>query len=341
MKLNKLVIDENKLDLNFKFYLFLKELNGTRGISEKEIDKLLETHLYYTGNIKAFLITFRNTIETFTSLQKKETLFTLMSHITEEVDLITFMFVLKLLQIKPLLLAQAKLMASTRHFDKKGLHPLSLAYDSFGKHNSYYVRVSGALVSLLFFTLIEEESETVLCDVSKDYLRSIFEEFKCLKQYGLEPNEIFMLMFSESMSQSIKSLAGSSYEDIIYNVLINLAIPEGSIKRTHDEIDKSTEYDFFFNLKGYSYGISAKRTLRERYKQFIKTSYTSTIDVMIEITLGIDLTREKATIIREYGVFLFVADEIYQMYSYLQDIEGIFPVSSLTLKKLKELSKNK
>jgi hypothetical protein len=46
------------------------------------------------------------------------------------------------------------------------------------------------------------------------------------------------------------------------------------------------EFELFFELDGRTYGIGAKRTLRERYKQFIKTSHTSKIDVMIEITLG-------------------------------------------------------
>jgi len=76
-------------------------------------------------------------------------------------------------------------------------------------------------------------------------------------------------------------------------------------------------------LNNKTYGIGAKRTLRERYKQFIKTAQMSQIDVMIEITLGIDLTEEKVRAIRNHNVFLFVSDEVYQANQYLKDIEGV------------------
>ena len=36
------------------------------------------------------------------------------------------------------------------------------------------------------------------------------------------------------------------------------------------------------------------------------------IDVMIEITLGMDLNESKAKTIRAHGVYIFVSDEIYQ-----------------------------
>lgn len=98
-----------------------------------------------------------------------------------------------------------------------------------------------------------------------------------------------------------------------------------------------TEFDFFFNLNGKSYGVGAKRTLRERYKQFIKTSQMSKIDVMIEITLGLDLGEEKARAIRNHGVYLIVSDEIYKQNKYLQNINGIFSSSQLTLKLLENL----
>ncbi|MFA7070815.1 MAG: hypothetical protein WC144_08250, partial [Sulfurimonas sp.] len=73
------------------------------------------------------------------------------------------------------------------------------------------------------------------------------------------------------------------------------------------------------------------------YKQFIKTAQMSKIDVMIEITLGIDLTKEKVEAIRNHNIYLFVADEIYKSQKYLQDIKGVFSVEDLTMDVLAEL----
>jgi hypothetical protein len=63
----------------------------------------------------------------------------------------------------------------------------------------------------------------------------------------------------------------------------------------------------------------------------------SQIDVMIEITLGIDLTKEKVVAIRNHNVFLFVADEVYQSNKYLQEIDGVYSSRDLTIKVLKNL----
>ena len=58
---------------------------------------------------------------------------------------------------------------------------------------------------------------------------------------------------------------------------------------------------------------------------------------MIEITLGIDLTEEKVKAIRNHNVYLFVADEIYTAYEYLQNIDGVYSSKDLTLQTLKKL----
>ena len=63
----------------------------------------------------------------------------------------------------------------------------------------------------------------------------------------------------------------------------------------------------------------------------------SKIDVMIEITLGIDLTKDKVEAIRNHNIYLFVADEVYTQNKYLQSIEGIFSVTDLTMNTLKKL----
>jgi hypothetical protein len=63
----------------------------------------------------------------------------------------------------------------------------------------------------------------------------------------------------------------------------------------------------------------------------------SKLDEMIEITLGTDLRENIAKAIREHGVYLFVADEVYKAKKYLQEIEGIFPASELSKELLEKL----
>lgn len=145
-----------------------------------------------------------------------------------------------------------------------------------------------------------------------------------------------MLMFTEVVNQSITSESGVDYEDRIEAVLIDIGI-ENIQKQSWDKNDKATEFDFFFSLEGKTYGIGAKRTLRERYKQFVKTHLSSPLDVMIQVTLGTDLNEEKARIIAQHKVFSFVADEIYDTRPYLQASEWVLPVKDFTLKQLKEL----
>jgi len=63
----------------------------------------------------------------------------------------------------------------------------------------------------------------------------------------------------------------------------------------------------------------------------------SEIDVMIEITLGIDLTEEKVNAIRNHNVYLFVADEIYQSFTYLQNKDGVYSSKDLNIEILRTL----
>ena len=113
------------------------------------------------------------------------------------------------------------------------------------------------------------------------------------------------------MSKALKTMTKAIpfYEKRIKSVLLQIGIAESTLLKTHDKVDSSTEFDLFFELDGKTYGIGAKRTLRERYKQFIKTAQMSAIDVMIEVTLGTDLTVEKDNAIVNHGIYLFIADD--------------------------------
>jgi hypothetical protein len=77
-----------------------------------------------------------------------------------------------------------------------------------------------------------------------------------------------------------------------------------------------------------------KKTLRERYKQFIKTALTSKVDVSIEITLGLDLNEGKAETIRSHDTIIFVAEEVYNERPFLQQMQGVYSTADFSLSTL-------
>lgn len=188
---------------------------------------------------------------------------------------------------------------------------------------------------LLFFEKLGQNDCNFISKDSVNFVSGLAKQMLNLKKFGLESNQIFMLMFSESINQSIISDSGSNYENRILSVLNKIGIK--NIRKIHDESDKSTEYDFFFEIDGKSYGIGAKRTLRERYKQFIKTKLTTKIDFSIQITLGLDLFEEKAKTIVNHDAYIFVADEIYQTRAFLKKMKKVYSVKDLNLQTLKNL----
>lgn len=339
MKVEKLKITKNQFDINLKFYFFLKYLLKAKLI-EKDIKKILELYSLYQGLVfhdELLKILDNLCGVSKQGLTKKIFLIDILDVFESDIDSELFIFSLKLYAIKPLLLQEAKTRDLLDVSKLSDLSPLSLAYDKVTLFSPYSTRVSGALLSLIFFDQLEANDSIFISSDTTDFLQNLAKDAIRLKSLGIEPNQIFMLMFSESVNQSIISDSGSNYEDRILSVLKNIGINESTIKKTHDDNDASTEFDFFFELNNKTYGIGAKRTLRERYKQFIKTAQMTKIDVMIEITLGIDLTEEKANSIRNHGVYLFVADEVYDANIYLQVKEGIYPARLLTKDTLDDL----
>lgn len=256
--------------------------------------------------------------------------------IVDASDIELFDFSLRLYQIKDLLLAEAKVSEAIDLNQLSNLDPLSLEYDKISVLKPYKTRVSGALLALLFFEKLDNGEVNFMSQDSCDIIADLAKKAIKLKGKGLESNQIFMLMFSESINQSIISDSGTNYEDRIRSVLDKIGVK--NITKNHDKNDKSTEYDFFFEIDDKTYGIGAKRTLRERYKQFIKTALTSKIDISIEITIGLDLNKEKAKTIVSHGTYIFVSDEIYQTRDFLRNIDKVYSVKDLNLKTLKKLS---
>ena len=337
MKIRKLQVGKEKLDINLKFYFLLKQLVKAK-LSEKQALNFLEIHtLFKDSKIEPCNDKFREITQQIGSEEKKNILYTIIETLQSKTELDLFIFSLRLYLIKDLLLEEAKLTDVIRLEDLEKLDPLSLSYDKVSVYRPYATRVNGALLALLFFSQIEQGKTNFMSDDTRKFIKKLSEFAIKLKKNGVEPNQIFMLMFSESVNQSIIADSGTNYEDRILSVLTKIGIPEGKITKTHDKNDSSTEFDFFFELGSKTFGIGAKRTLRERYKQFIKTAQMSKIDIMIEITLGLDLNEEKAKSIRNHNVYIFVADEVYNSREFLRKMKGVFSVKELNLNTLKSL----
>jgi hypothetical protein len=336
MKINKLTIKERVFDINLIFYNFLKKITQAK-FTDNQINELLA--IYYS-NSKTDVETLKELFYSYIEENiKRADLSSVSNAITDINDntIEMFIFSLKLNLIKDLLLQEAKISQTVKAQQLEGLNQLSLAYDRVSTQVAYTTRISGALLSLLFFEKLEKSDTNFISEETEIFLQNLIKSYNHLTKKGIEPNQIFMLLFSESINQSITSSAGASYENRIKNILIAMGIPNESIEKVHDESDSSTEFDFFFSYKNKKYGIGAKRTLRERYKQFIKTAHMSKLDVMIEITLGTDLRENIANAIREHGVYLFVADEVYETKKFLQKINGVYPASKLSTELLEKM----
>lgn len=333
MKIEKLHIPKEKIDINLNFYFFLKHIVKLKP-SNKQVLQVLENINLFENNIDGLIERFN---DIFVKSQKKiEIIEEISLRLINPQDIEIFDFSLRLYQIKDLLLQEAKISETLDLNSLSGLDPLSLEYDKISVLKPYKTRVSGALLSLLFFEKLNSDKINLLSIDSISVLTQLSKQVKELQCQGLESNQIFMLMFSESINQSIISDSGSNYESRILSVLNKNGIK--NISKTHDKDDKSTEYDFFFEIDGKTYGIGAKRTLRERYKQFIKTAHTSKIDVSIEVTIGLDLNLEKAKTIIQHDTYIFVADEVYNSRDYLKNMEKVYSAKYLNMETLKKLS---
>ena len=340
MNVEKLEIEPSKFDINLKFYFFLKYLVKTALTDNQSNEVLKICILNSKSNFKIVITKIIQYIAKKIKVgsKKQKLILETIDEINTDIDFQLFIFSLKLYLIKDLLLQEAKLKDLLDTSKLEDLDPLSLEYDKITIYSPYSTRVNGALLSLIFFDKLDKKETNFISKDADDFIRNLSKLAVELKSKGIEPNQIFMLMFNESINQSIISDSGSDYEDRILSVLTSIGINENNIKKTHDKNDSSTEFDFFFELQNKTYGIGAKRTLRERYKQFIKTAQMTTIDIMIEITLGVDLTEEKVKAIRNHNVYLFISDEVYNSYQYLQKTEGVYSSRDLTIEILESLT---
>ena len=201
--MSSLSIANSILDINFKLYLFIKEMNSTNGLTNKEqSDYQAVIARYRSGdNFPIIVDILRIRIDNIKKQEKKENMLGLLNAIESELDLTTFYFAIKLLIIKDLLLALAKIINLEERIKLSDKHPLSLAVDTIEKSKPYYIRVHGALISLVFFKYLEENTPVFLSECGEQFMLEMRQDYAVLKAEGVEPNQIFMLMFTESVNQ--------------------------------------------------------------------------------------------------------------------------------------------
>ena len=288
-----------------------------------------QNYLIGTGIIKEEQNKYDNFINLI-NLLDEERYDAWVSMIDVAIDLILF---------KDLILQESKayVLDKTRKTDKEIEDKLSLEYDMSNLSLPYGQKViSSLLVGAL--TSLERKSEFVLSQSNKNV--KIINDKLCylVKNYNINCNNMLLLIVDESVSQSIKSTAGSSYEDRV-RLMLNGNVDELST-HSHDTNISAMEYDFTFKLNNKKVGVSAKRTLRERYKQNHEDIDILDVDYVFLITLGTDLNKEKLDyVLEKNGIYVVVADEIYQANDYMNKNNRVLSSKDLTREKLERIIK--
>ena len=225
---------------------------------------------------------------------------------------------IELLLSKNLILEEAKSYAKLQYNDGLAMHKdkLSFGYDMVNLEYPYGQRVISALL-VYALTNIDRKTEFIL-ETSGKSIKQLNNMIKDITtKYDINANNIFMIIMDESINQSIISTAGSSYESRVNSVLLNIS--DNVRTHAHDKFINSVEYDYTFEMDGKTYGVSAKRTLRERYKQNFEDVNQLSVDAMFLVTLGIDLNEEKLNnIMQRHGYYVVVAQEVYESKQYFR-----------------------
>ena len=243
-----------------------------------------------------------------------------------------------LFQIKPLLIEEAKAFALTNSgVLSAASDPLCLKYDSSNLSRPYGTRVAG---SMIVFGLDPNRKQSMfLLKSSESLVAKVGKAVDGLnKAYGIDTAGMYSILVNESINQSIISDGGGSYEERVRTAIS--AIP-GVIDlkgHSHDSHNSSIEYDFTFTFEGKVFGVSAKRTVRERYKQNLQHSDLLDVDFMILISLGTDINEGKMNNILNYrGYYLVVAQEVWAASDYMRRSSKVIPSSRFNADELHRL----
>lgn len=235
-----------------------------------------------------------------------------------------------LLLVKDLILQESKVYAfNEQKKELKNIYDmLSIEYDISHLHLPYGQRV---ISSLLLFALTNANRESnFILNSSNTIVKNFSHKVQILtEQYNLNVNNMFHIIMDESMNQSIKSDAGSSYESRVFSTLSPLVQKING--HSHDSKISSVEYDMTFIFNNKLCGVSAKRTLRERYKQNFEDVKFLDVNYMFFITLGTDLTEDKLTnILQKSGIYIIVSQEEHEARAFLKNNNKV--ISSKNIK---------
>lgn len=203
---------------------------------------------------------------------------------------------------------------------------LSLTYDDLSLTAPHSYRTLASIISSNgkkqvfssdeFWKTISKEKEEIF---SNNNLK------ERLIQEGIHGLPLISLIIDESVNQSIKSQAGTHYHERVKETFNKLTDCQLISEKKIDSKKRGVEYDFIYSYQGKRIGISAKRTLRERWKQNWDDCANLEVDTMFLITLGTDLNENKAQIILSYqGWHIIVAQEVYEDKEYLKNNVKVF-----------------
>jgi hypothetical protein len=218
---------------------------------------------------------------------------------------------------------------------------LSLEYDSLSLTSPYSYRTLANLILSNgkrqifdgddFWRKISEEKEEIF---SNNNLK------EKLIQEGIHGLPLISIIIDESINQSIRSKSGADYHSRIKEAFDKLNNWKLITEKKQDTNKKGIEYDFIYSYKGKKIGISAKRTLRERWKQNWANCSDLEVDLMILINLGTDLNENKLeTILGNQGWCVIVAREVYEKKDYFQNNPKIFASNQIKENFLDEILK--
>lgn len=320
----KINIDEFTYYNNLQFYTMLKLLLKC-GLSDKQLvifQDIISKNKNIDDKEKIVKILTENDAVVSDQTQKYEDFCYLINSI-DNCDLKMWISLIdisiELMFVKGLILEESKIYAKNQYSDviRNIDDKLGLEYDMSGLNLPYGQRVISSLL-VYALTNIERDDEFLL-ETSGKTIKVFNDKIKYVKDtYNINCNNMFSLIMTESMNQSITSDAGQSYESRV-NEKINPLVDkmEG---HSHDANIPSVEYDFTFEINNKKCGISAKRTLRERYKQNFEDVELLTVDYMFLITLGIDLNEDKLNnILQKHGIYVIVSNEVYESKTYLKN----------------------
>lgn len=321
---NKIEITEVVYNNNLQFYTILKLLIKCK-LSDKQLillqDVLLK-NIKVSDRILLQKILLSNNAIATEGTQKYEDLCMLINTL-EYSDIIMWKDMLdisiELMLIKDLILQESKAYANNQYKEviSQLNDKLSLECDISKLSLPYGQRV---MSSLLVFALTDSNRKNqFILESSGKSVREFSDKIsKLVNNYEINCNNMFSLIMTESVNQSIISDAGQSYESRVEEKL--LPIVDKLNGHSHDSKISSVEYDFTFELNDVKCGISAKRTLRERYKQNFEDVKLLDVDYMFLITLGIDLNEDKLNnILQKKGIYVVVAQEVYESKEYLKN----------------------